>query len=83
MTNPSSYMYLLRFDEFDVVGSSPEAHLKVTGRRALLHPIAGTRWRGATPEEDANLADELLADTKERAECSNQIHDSYPRYQTL
>jgi len=67
-TNPSPYMYLLRFDEFDVVGSSPEAHLKVTGRRALLHPIAGTRWRGATPEEDARLAAELLADPKERAE---------------
>ncbi|HKD97532.1 MAG TPA: anthranilate synthase component I [Micromonosporaceae bacterium] len=68
MTNPSPYMYLLRFDDFDVVGSSPEAHLKVTGGRALLHPIAGTRWRGATPEEDAGLASELLADPKERAE---------------
>ncbi|HEU0241622.1 MAG TPA: anthranilate synthase component I [Micromonosporaceae bacterium] len=68
MTNPSPYMYLLRFDGFDVVGSSPEAHLKVTGRRALLHPIAGTRWRGATPKEDAALAAELLADPKERAE---------------
>ncbi len=67
-TNPSPYMYLLRFDGFDVVGSSPEAHLKVTGRRALLHPIAGTRWRGATPEEDARLAAELLTDPKERAE---------------
>jgi anthranilate synthase component 1 len=67
-TNPSPYMYLLRFDGFDIVGSSPEAHLKVTGRRALLHPIAGTRWRGQTPEEDARLAGELLADPKERAE---------------
>jgi anthranilate synthase component 1 len=67
-TNPSPYMYLLRFDDFDIVGSSPEAHLKVTGRRAMLHPIAGTRWRGATPEEDARLAAELLADPKERAE---------------
>jgi anthranilate synthase component 1 len=67
-TNPSPYMYLLRFDDFDIVGSSPEAHLKVTGRRALLHPIAGTRWRGVTPEEDARLAAELLADPKERAE---------------
>jgi anthranilate synthase component I len=67
-TNPSPYMYLLRFDGFDIVGSSPEAHLKVTGRRALLHPIAGTRWRGASPEEDARLAAELLADPKERAE---------------
>jgi anthranilate synthase component 1 len=67
-SNPSPYMYLLRFDGFDVVGSSPEAHLKVTARRALLHPIAGTRWRGATPEEDGRLATELLADPKERAE---------------
>jgi len=67
-TNPSPYMYLLRFDGFDIVGSSPEAHLKVTGRRAMLHPIAGTRWRGETPEEDASLAAELLEDPKERAE---------------
>jgi len=67
-TNPSPYMYLLRFDGFDIVGSSPEAHLKVTGDRALLHPIAGTRPRGATPEEDTRLATELMADPKERAE---------------
>ncbi|MDP9792020.1 anthranilate synthase component 1 [Catenuloplanes nepalensis] len=67
-TNPSPYMYLLRFDDFDIVGSSPEAHLKVDGRRAMLHPIAGTRPRGATPAEDAALAAELLADPKERAE---------------
>jgi anthranilate synthase component 1 len=68
-TNPSPYMYLLRFDDFDIVGSSPEAHLKVSaGRRALLHPIAGTRWRGTTPEEDNALAAELLADPKERSE---------------
>ncbi|MFI5933461.1 anthranilate synthase component I [Actinoplanes sp. NPDC051494] len=72
-TNPSPYMYLLRFDDFDIVGSSPEAHLKVTAeddgaRRAMLHPIAGTRWRGATPELDNALAAELLADPKERSE---------------
>jgi anthranilate synthase component 1 len=67
-SNPSPYMYLLRFDGFDVVGCSPEAHLKVTGRRALLHPIAGTRPRGATPDEDAELAAELISDPKERAE---------------
>jgi anthranilate synthase component 1 len=66
--NPSPYMYLLRFDGFDVVGSSPEALVKVTDGRAMSHPIAGTRWRGATPEEDAALAVELLADEKERAE---------------
>jgi anthranilate synthase component 1 len=68
VTNPSPYMYLLRFDGYDVVGSSPEALVKVTGQRALLHPIAGTRWRGATPEEDVALGVELLADEKERAE---------------
>ena len=67
-TNPSPYMYLFRFDDFDVVGSSPEALVKVEGRRALLHPIAGSRPRGATPEHDADLAAELLADEKERAE---------------
>ncbi|MGC4769936.1 anthranilate synthase component I [Micromonospora sp. DT44] len=72
-SNPSPYMYLLRFDGFDIVGSSPEAHLKVTAgvdgrRRALLHPIAGTRPRGGTPAADAGLAAELLADPKERAE---------------
>jgi anthranilate synthase component 1 len=72
-TNPSPYMYLLRFDGFDIVGSSPEAHLKVTAaeggvRRAMLHPIAGTRPRGGTPEQDNRLGAELLADPKERAE---------------
>ncbi|HEY3505831.1 MAG TPA: anthranilate synthase component I [Actinocatenispora sp.] len=67
-TNPSPYMYLLRFDGFDIVGSSPEVHVKVTGRRALMHPIAGTRPRGGTPEEERRLAEELLTDPKERAE---------------
>jgi anthranilate synthase component 1 len=67
-TNPSPYMYLLRFDDFDVVGSSPEALVKVEDGRAMVHPIAGTRPRGATPEQDADLAAELLADPKERAE---------------
>jgi anthranilate synthase component I len=76
LSNPSPYMYLLRFGgdpgdgaaPFDIVGSSPEALVKVTGDRAMLHPIAGTRPRGATPEEDAALAEELMADPKERAE---------------
>ncbi|MGV9854425.1 anthranilate synthase component I [Streptomyces sp. NPDC003442] len=67
-TNPSPYMYLFRFEGFDVVGSSPEALVKVEDGRAMLHPIAGTRHRGATPQEDAALAEELLADPKERAE---------------
>ncbi len=68
VTNPSPYMYLLRFDDFDIVGSSPEVLVKVDGTKAMLHPIAGTRPRGATPEQDAQLAAELLADPKERAE---------------
>jgi anthranilate synthase component 1 len=72
-TNPSPYMYLFRFPcddgpAFDVVGSSPEALVKVADGQALLHPIAGTRPRGATPQEDHALAEELLADPKERAE---------------
>ncbi|ATL27037.1 anthranilate synthase component I [Streptomyces formicae] len=67
-TNPSPYMYLFRFDGFDVVGSSPEALVKVEDGRAMVHPIAGTRHRGATPQEDQALAEELLADPKERAE---------------
>ncbi|MCW2695073.1 MAG: trpE, partial [Modestobacter sp.] len=71
-TNPSPYMYLLRFEgresPFDVVGSSPEALVTVTGDRAVVHPPAGTRPRGATPEEDVRLTEELLADPKERAE---------------
>ncbi len=71
-TNPSPYMYLLRFagreSPFDVVGSSPEALVTVTGSSAVVHPPAGTRPRGATPEEDVRLAQGLLADPKERAE---------------
>lgn len=68
-TNPSPYMYLFRFEGgVDVVGSSPEALVKVEGGRAMVHPIAGTRPRGATVQEDQALADELMADPKERAE---------------
>jgi anthranilate synthase component I len=71
-TNPSPYMYLLRFagreSPFDVVGSSPEALVTVTGASAVVHPPAGTRPRGATPEEDVRLAEGLLGDPKERAE---------------
>ncbi|HZB50067.1 MAG TPA: anthranilate synthase component I [Mycobacteriales bacterium] len=66
--NPSPYMYLLRLDGFDIAGCSPEALVTVTGGRAVLHPIAGTRKRGATPERDAELAAELVSDVKERAE---------------
>ncbi len=71
-TNPSPYMYLLRFagreTPFDVVGSSPEALVTVTGASAVVHPPAGTRPRGATEDEDVRLAEGLLADPKERAE---------------
>ena len=71
--NPSPYMYLLQLERvggapYTVVGSSPEALVKVQERRAYTHPIAGSRPRGATPEEDAELESELLADEKERAE---------------
>jgi len=52
----------------DVVGSSPEALVTLSGGRVVSHPIAGTRWRGATPAEDNALAEDLLADPKERAE---------------
>ncbi|MFE6722246.1 anthranilate synthase component I [Streptomyces albidoflavus] len=67
-TNPSPYMYLFRLDGFDIVGSSPEALVKVEDGRAMVHPIAGTRPRGTTPQADQALAEELLADPKERAE---------------
>jgi anthranilate synthase component 1 len=72
-SNPSPYMYLLRLPTpdggtYDVVGSSPEALVKVDGRHAMTHPIAGTRPRGATPEEDVANAESLLQDDKERAE---------------
>jgi len=66
--NPSPYMFLLRFGDFDVVGASPEILVSLSGRTARVRPIAGTRWRGSTAEEDAALAEELLADEKERAE---------------
>ncbi|MSO28145.1 MAG: anthranilate synthase component I [Candidatus Planktophila sp.] len=67
--NPSPYMYLFRFtDGIEVVGSSPEALVKVTGKEVMVHPIAGTRKRSASAEEDHRLGEELLADPKERAE---------------
>ncbi len=67
--NPSPYMFLLKLtDDFTVLGSSPEMHLRVRGRTAEIRPIAGTHRRGKTPEEDVQLEKELLADPKERAE---------------
>ncbi len=66
--NPSPYMYYLDFGDFQVAGASPEPLLTVTGLHVSTRPIAGTRHRGATPEEDRRIAGELLADEKERAE---------------
>ena len=72
-TNPSPYMYLFNFEDsrgnpFAVVGSSPEALVTVTGSEVITHPIAGSRPRGKGTEADRALAEELLADEKERAE---------------
>ena len=66
--NPSPYMYFLDFGDFQVAGASPEPLLTVSGRHVSTKPIAGTRPRGASPEEDRRIAEELLADEKERAE---------------
>ena len=66
--NPSPYMTYLKLGDLALVGASPEPLVRVEGRRVMTRPIAGTRRRGATPEEDALLAEELLADAKERAE---------------
>lgn len=76
MLNPSPYMFYLDFsgvaglrgEPLRLIGSSPEMHVRIQDGVASLHPIAGTRWRGANPEDDARLAEELLADPKERAE---------------
>jgi anthranilate synthase component 1 len=66
--NPSPYMYFLDFEDFEIAGASPEALVKVTGRRAEQRPIAGTRPRSGSVEEDFQRAKELLEDEKERAE---------------
>jgi anthranilate synthase component 1 len=66
--NPSPYMYFLDFGDFEIAGASPESLVKVTGRRAEQRPIAGTRPRSETTEEDLERARGLLADEKERAE---------------
>jgi anthranilate synthase component I len=68
MVNPSPYMYFLKDGERAVAGASPEMLVRVEGRRVETRPIAGTRPRGATAEEDERLGQELLADEKERAE---------------
>jgi len=71
--NPSPYMYLLTLNKpdgtpYSIVGSSPEALVKVSDGRVITHPIAGSKPRGATPEQDVELAEELAGDPKERAE---------------
>ena len=66
--NGSPYMYYINFGENKLCGASPEMLVKVQGHRVWTYPIAGTRPRGATPEEDARLAEELLHDEKELAE---------------
>lgn len=66
--NPSPYMYYLKFGHIHIAGSSPEVMVRVEDRRVEMRPIAGTRPRGDTEAEDLALADELLADPKERAE---------------
>lgn len=68
VTNPSPYMYYLSLDGFSIVGASPEALVTVQGGKVTTRPIAGSRPRGATPEEDNALAAELQADEKERSE---------------
>jgi anthranilate synthase component 1 len=68
VVNPSPYMYFLDFMDFQVAGASPEPLLTVSGRHVSTRPIAGTRPRGADAAEDLRIADELLADEKERAE---------------
>ena len=66
--NPSPYLYYFNFGSFEVIGSSPEMLVKQQGKRVFTCPIAGTRPRGKTPEEDEKLKQELLSDEKERAE---------------
>ncbi len=66
--NPSPYMFYLRLDNLYLVGASPEMLVKVRNRKVEYGPIAGTRPRGGSPEEDARLSAELISDAKERAE---------------
>ncbi len=66
--NPSPYNFFLKLDDVFLIGSSPELLVRVTGKNVITRPLAGTRRRGKTPEEDALLEKELLADEKERAE---------------
>lgn len=67
-TNPSPFMFFFNFGGFQVIGASPEILVRVFGKQVTIRPIAGTRKRGATPEEDRALEADLLADPKECAE---------------
>jgi anthranilate synthase component 1 len=67
-TNPSPFLFYLNFGAFQLVGSSPEILVRLRDGKVTIRPIAGTRPRGATPEQDLALEKELLADPKERAE---------------
>lgn len=66
--NPSPYMFILETPDFSLVGASPEVHVRLTGDRVEIRPIAGTRPRGRTGAEDRQMEEDLLADEKERAE---------------
>jgi anthranilate synthase component 1 len=66
--NPSPYLYYLSMPGFQIVGSSPEVLVRLRDGKVTIRPIAGTRVRGKTPEEDKALAEDLMADPKERAE---------------
>src|SRR4051812_20049076 len=66
--NPSPYLYYLAMPGFQIVGSSPEVLVRLRDGKVTIRPIAGTRWRGKTPEEDKALGEDLMADPKERAE---------------
>jgi anthranilate synthase component I len=68
VVNPSPYMYFLEFEDFAIAGASPEPLVKVTGDLVEMRPIAGTRPRASSPEEDLRVAKSLLEDEKERAE---------------
>ncbi len=66
--NPSPYMFYMDYEDYQVVGSSPESLVSLKGKEVITNPIAGTRKRGKTEEEDRKLETELMADEKERAE---------------
>ena len=66
--NPSPYMFMLNFEDFQIIGASPELLVKSTDKEIAVHPIAGTRPRGKDQEQDDQIANELVSDEKELAE---------------